>query len=175
MHRGRPQPALADHVGFEDHDLEVCEALTALKPVVAALPKRDRKILAMRFSNDMTQREIAAELGLTQMHASGSLADGMERVRLLGGPRRGSAGRVNRHLAFCARGTRTTGHVGSESSQTACAPGASETARLRAAGSGRLPAPGRGACTEGALGGGRVTRTAVGTGARHAVGGKGGP
>ncbi|WP_460492621.1 sigma-70 family RNA polymerase sigma factor [Dactylosporangium cerinum] len=38
--------------------------------LVAALPLRERRILAMRFSDEMTQAAIAAELGISQMHVS---------------------------------------------------------------------------------------------------------
>ncbi|WP_208897717.1 RNA polymerase sigma factor SigF [Streptomyces incarnatus] len=73
--------ALADHVGFEDHDLELVEELTTLQPVIAALPERDRKILAIRFGREMTQREIADELGVSQMHVSRLLARILAKLR----------------------------------------------------------------------------------------------
>lgn len=76
-----PDDALADHVGFEDHDLELVEELAALQPVIAALPERDRKILALRFGRDLTQQQIAAELGLSQMHVSRLLARILARLR----------------------------------------------------------------------------------------------
>ncbi|WP_395570358.1 SigB/SigF/SigG family RNA polymerase sigma factor [Streptomyces sp. BK79] len=72
---------LADQVGFEDHDLELVEELTALQPVIARLPERDRLILAMRFGREMTQRDIGAELGISQMHVSRLLARILNRLR----------------------------------------------------------------------------------------------
>ncbi|MFG2862268.1 RNA polymerase sigma factor SigF [Streptomyces sioyaensis] len=72
---------LADHIGIDDLDLERVEDLVALKPLIAALPERDRKILAMRFVHDMTQAQIGAELGFSQMHVSRLLARTLARLR----------------------------------------------------------------------------------------------
>ncbi|MBY8889474.1 SigB/SigF/SigG family RNA polymerase sigma factor, partial [Streptomyces sp. PTM05] len=60
----------AHRTGDEDPALEGVENLTALKPLIAALPERDRAILSMRFGADMTQAAIGAELGISQMHVS---------------------------------------------------------------------------------------------------------
>jgi RNA polymerase sigma-B factor len=46
------------------------ENLTALKPLIAALPERERTVLSVRFGAEMTQAQIGAELGVTQMHIS---------------------------------------------------------------------------------------------------------
>lgn len=73
--------ALADHIGIDDLDLERIEALVALKPLIAALSERDRKILALRFIHDLTQAEIGAELGISQMHVSRLLARTLARLR----------------------------------------------------------------------------------------------
>jgi RNA polymerase sigma-B factor len=37
---------------------------------VAQLPARQRSILYLRFVGDLTQREIAEQLGISQMHVS---------------------------------------------------------------------------------------------------------
>ncbi|WP_424851284.1 SigB/SigF/SigG family RNA polymerase sigma factor [Streptomyces sp. SAI-129] len=72
---------LAEQVGFEDQDLELVEELTALQPIIARLPERDRMILAMRFGREMTQYEIGAELGISQMHVSRLLTRILNRLR----------------------------------------------------------------------------------------------
>jgi RNA polymerase sigma-B factor len=64
------EDTLADHIGYADPDLEKVEDLHALKPLIAALPERERKILALRYVGDMTQRAIGEELGISQMHVS---------------------------------------------------------------------------------------------------------
>ncbi|MEU3466246.1 RNA polymerase sigma factor SigF [Streptomyces sp. NPDC006733] len=61
---------LADRIGDVDPALEGVENLLALKPLIAALPERDRQILNMRFGQEMTQSQIGAELGVSQMHVS---------------------------------------------------------------------------------------------------------
>ena len=42
----------------------------ALRPLLKALPERDRQILYMRFFCEMSQSRIALQLGLSQMHVS---------------------------------------------------------------------------------------------------------
>jgi RNA polymerase sigma-B factor len=42
----------------------------ALRPLLRALPERERQILYMRFFCEMTQDRIALQLGLSQMHVS---------------------------------------------------------------------------------------------------------
>ncbi|WP_327350636.1 SigB/SigF/SigG family RNA polymerase sigma factor [Streptomyces sp. NBC_01304] len=76
-----PEDTLADHIGYEDLDLEKVEDLHALKPLLDALPDRERKILALRYGAEMTQSAIGKELGISQMHVSRILA------RTLGGLR----------------------------------------------------------------------------------------
>ena len=49
---------------------EAAEARVMLQPVVRDLPARDRKLLKMRFFDDLTQQEIADEIGVTQTQVS---------------------------------------------------------------------------------------------------------
>jgi RNA polymerase sigma-B factor len=73
--------ALADRIGYEDHGLEGIEYIESLKPLIAELPPRDRKILSLRFVANMTQSEIGEELGISQMHVSRLLARTLGRLR----------------------------------------------------------------------------------------------
>ncbi len=41
-----------------------------LRPILSRLPSRQKQILALRFLRGMSQREIADELGISQMHVS---------------------------------------------------------------------------------------------------------
>lgn len=59
------------------------EARVMLEPVVRSLPDHDRKLLRLRFFDELTQQEIAAEVGVTQSQVSRSLS------RILGDLRRG--------------------------------------------------------------------------------------
>jgi RNA polymerase sigma-B factor len=52
-----------------------------LRPLFAALPLRERRILTMRFYGQMSQTRIAAEVGLSQMHVSRLLRQSLARLR----------------------------------------------------------------------------------------------
>ncbi|RLU99246.1 B/F/G family RNA polymerase sigma-70 factor [Streptomyces griseocarneus] len=71
----------ADRLGGVDPALEGVENLHALKPLVAELDARERQILRMRFGGEMTQSEIGAELGISQMHVSRLLSRILARLR----------------------------------------------------------------------------------------------
>ncbi|MER5616451.1 RNA polymerase sigma factor SigF [Streptomyces sp. NPDC002215] len=73
--------ALADRIGYEDHGLEGIEYVESLKPLIAALPRRDRTILSLRFVANMTQSEIGEELGISQMHVSRLLSRTLVKLR----------------------------------------------------------------------------------------------
>ncbi len=73
--------ALADRIGYEDHGLEGIEYVESLKPMIASLPPRDRKILSLRFVANMTQSEIGEELGISQMHVSRLLSRTLVKLR----------------------------------------------------------------------------------------------
>lgn len=73
--------ALAERLGQEDRALARVEDLVALKPLVAALPDRERLILSMRFCEDMTQSQIGERLGVSQMHVSRLLSRTLRRLR----------------------------------------------------------------------------------------------
>jgi RNA polymerase sigma-B factor len=74
-------PSLVDLLGGVDERLEAVVDRTALKPLIAALDERDRNILMMHFFQGMTQREIGARLGYSQMHISRLLASVLGRLR----------------------------------------------------------------------------------------------
>jgi RNA polymerase sigma-B factor len=52
-----------------------------LRLLLATTPPRERRILAMRFFDHKTQTQIAAELGLSQMHVSRLLKQTLTRLR----------------------------------------------------------------------------------------------
>jgi RNA polymerase sigma-B factor len=57
-------------LGDLDPALDLVEDRMAVVPLLAALPERERRILQLRFFYDMTQTEIAALTGISQMHVS---------------------------------------------------------------------------------------------------------
>jgi len=72
---------IADPLGDEDPGMAAVENRESVKPLLASLPERERKILTMRFFGDMTQSQIAAELGISQMHVSRLLAQTLSNLR----------------------------------------------------------------------------------------------
>ncbi|MFF3006545.1 RNA polymerase sigma factor SigF [Kitasatospora sp. NPDC057940] len=72
---------LGDRIGEDDRDLALVEDLVTLKPLIADLPERQRLILSMRFCEDMTQSQIGARLGLSQMHVSRLLSRTLRHLR----------------------------------------------------------------------------------------------
>ncbi len=65
---------LGELMGGEDARLDTMEELASLAPAVAELDERERRILHLRFFKGLTQSQIAAEVGLSQMHVSRQLA-----------------------------------------------------------------------------------------------------
>ncbi|MEV0961680.1 MULTISPECIES: SigB/SigF/SigG family RNA polymerase sigma factor [unclassified Streptomyces] len=61
---------LADAMGGPDPALDVVVDREAVRPRLDRLPDRERRILYLRFFRDMTQRGIAEDLGISQMHVS---------------------------------------------------------------------------------------------------------
>jgi RNA polymerase sigma-B factor len=74
-------PAVSDSLGATDDALEGVEYRESLKPLLERLPPREKKILLLRFFGNMTQSQIAAELGISQMHVSRLLARTLIQLR----------------------------------------------------------------------------------------------
>jgi len=75
-----PMP-VAETLGIDDEGLEGVEYRESLKPMLERLPPREKKILMLRFFKNMTQSEIAAEIGISQMHVSRLLARTLAQLR----------------------------------------------------------------------------------------------
>jgi RNA polymerase sigma-B factor len=74
-------PAVSDSLGMVDEALEGVEYRESLKPLLEQLPPREKKILLLRFFGNMTQSQIATELGISQMHVSRLLARTLAQLR----------------------------------------------------------------------------------------------
>jgi RNA polymerase sigma-B factor len=61
---------LTDTLGDIEPDFDLIVDREALRPLLRALPEREREILYMRFFCEMTQAGIGARLGVSQMHVS---------------------------------------------------------------------------------------------------------
>jgi RNA polymerase sigma-B factor len=83
---GADATSLADVLGEEDPEVEHTLDMESVAAHWGELPRREQKILLLRFYGDMTQAEIGQQLGISQMHVSRLLAHalGHLRQRLLG-------------------------------------------------------------------------------------------
>ena len=79
----RPAPFAVDdgdgdtavvEVAVEDPGFATAEDRTVLSGVLSRLPLRERRILLLRYFADMSQADIGARLGISQMHVSRLLA-----------------------------------------------------------------------------------------------------
>ncbi len=73
--------SMIDVIGGDDEALEHVENRETIKPLLEALDPREKHILTLRFFRGMTQSQIAAEIGISQMHVSRLLARTLERLR----------------------------------------------------------------------------------------------
>ncbi|GGZ46969.1 SigB/SigF/SigG family RNA polymerase sigma factor [Streptomyces subrutilus] len=62
--------SLADVMGEEEPALELVEDIQTLAPLLERLTGRERRMLQMRFGEELTQAQIGAELGISQMQVS---------------------------------------------------------------------------------------------------------
>ncbi|HEV7657463.1 MAG TPA: SigB/SigF/SigG family RNA polymerase sigma factor [Mycobacteriales bacterium] len=72
---------LGDSIGGEDQALVNVELHESLGPALATLPERERRILQLRFYGNQTQSQIAAQLGISQMHVSRLLSRTLAQLR----------------------------------------------------------------------------------------------
>ncbi|BDT96885.1 RNA polymerase sigma factor [Nocardia sputorum] len=61
---------VAETFGEEDPSYDLTDEALAVAPLLAELPERERLVLRMRFFEGRTQAQIAAVLGVSQMHIS---------------------------------------------------------------------------------------------------------
>jgi RNA polymerase sigma-B factor len=72
---------LAERLGYEDTAMEGVEYRESLKPLLARLPARERRIIMLRFFGNMTQSQIGEEIGISQMHVSRLLTRTLAQLR----------------------------------------------------------------------------------------------
>jgi RNA polymerase sigma-B factor len=74
-------PSMLDAIGVEDEALERIEVRESVKPLLEGLPEREKRILLLRFFKNMTQSQIAEEIGVSQMHVSRLLTRTLAQLR----------------------------------------------------------------------------------------------
>ncbi|MGB8021983.1 MAG: SigB/SigF/SigG family RNA polymerase sigma factor [Candidatus Nanopelagicales bacterium] len=73
--------SIADTLGTDDPSLVDVDNRATLNPALATLPPRERRIIQMRFYENMTQSQIAEQIGISQMHVSRLLAKSLAQLR----------------------------------------------------------------------------------------------
>ncbi len=73
--------SMIDVIGGDDEALEHVENRETIKPLLESLDPRERHIVTLRFFRGMTQSQIAAEVGISQMHVSRLLTRTLARLR----------------------------------------------------------------------------------------------
>jgi RNA polymerase sigma-B factor len=74
-------PGLVDLLGDRDPRIDAVDWHVVLGERLAGLPVRDRRIIGLQFFGNMTQAQIAVELGVSQMQVSRLLRGSFEKLR----------------------------------------------------------------------------------------------
>jgi RNA polymerase sigma-B factor len=72
---------LGDLIGTADAGLDLTDDRVTVARLLCRLPERERRMLALRFYGNLSQSEIAAELGVSQMHVSRLLSRALTWLR----------------------------------------------------------------------------------------------
>ena len=74
--------SMLDALGTLDPNLEHVEVRESIKPMLDQLDPREKRILVLRFFKNMTQTQIAEEIGISQMHVSRLLTRTLDQMRV---------------------------------------------------------------------------------------------
>ena len=73
-----------DH-GTVDAAFDLADNRDLVERLVGQLPERERELLRLRFTEQLTQSEIAGRIGVSQMHVSRLLSSTLEQLRRMAG------------------------------------------------------------------------------------------
>lgn len=73
--------SLGDTLGAEDGEFDLTELRMVLGTAMASLDEREQKILSLRFYGNLTQSDIAAQIGVSQMHVSRLIVRALAKLR----------------------------------------------------------------------------------------------
>jgi RNA polymerase sigma-B factor len=73
--------SMLDAIGVDDENIQHVEIRESIKPLLDRLDAREKRILLLRFFRNMTQSQIAEEIGVSQMHVSRLLSRTLEQLR----------------------------------------------------------------------------------------------
>ena len=77
--------SVADNLGVEDPGFAAAEDAATISRLAAWLSEREREVLHLRFEEDLTQSEIGARIGCSQMHVSRILRGAIARLQAQAG------------------------------------------------------------------------------------------
>ena len=77
---------IADSVGIEDPGFSLAEDAATVERLMRVLSEREREVLRLRFEEDLTQSEIGARVGVSQMHVSRLIRQSIARLREAAAP-----------------------------------------------------------------------------------------
>jgi RNA polymerase sigma-B factor len=80
---GEDSAGLGELLGGLDSAFEVATDMEAVERHWAQLPRREQRILLLRFYGNLSQEEVAAQLGISQMHVSRLQSRALARLRKL--------------------------------------------------------------------------------------------
>jgi len=89
LHTPRPSgdeeagASLGDTVGHTDDGFDRAEQRALLSDLMRSLTQREREVIRLRFEADLTQAQIGAIVGVSQMQVSRVLRQAIARLRVL--------------------------------------------------------------------------------------------
>jgi RNA polymerase sigma-B factor len=72
---------VAEMFGVEDPGFGLAEDAATVESLMSVLSDREREVLRLRFAEDLTQSEIGARVGVSQMHVSRLIRQAVARLR----------------------------------------------------------------------------------------------
>jgi RNA polymerase sigma-B factor len=72
---------LGDTLGEDDGEYEATELRMVLGAAMTSLDEREQKIVSLRFYGNLTQSDIASEIGISQMHVSRLITRALGKLR----------------------------------------------------------------------------------------------
>lgn len=78
---GDTDTELGDLIGTTDADIDSFADRHSVLQLLAGLPERDQRVLSLRFFDNMTQTQIAEQLGVSQMQVSRLLSASLRKLR----------------------------------------------------------------------------------------------
>jgi RNA polymerase sigma-B factor len=72
---------IVDWIGIEDPGFHRAEHAATVQSLMGVLNEREREVLRLRFAEDLTQSEIGARVGVSQMHVSRLIRQALARLR----------------------------------------------------------------------------------------------